>query len=79
MKHIGVREAKVQFSRLLDEVGRGESFTITRRGRPVALLMPFAKRPASSVTNAIEGPRAFRAGRRLGEVSFRELIADGRR
>lgn len=79
MKQVGVREAKLHFSRLLDEVSRGQSFRITRRGRPVAMLVPAVRRHALSVTNAIEGLRQFRAGRRLGDVSFPELVADGRR
>jgi prevent-host-death family protein len=79
MKKVGVREAKLHFSRLLDEVRRGQSFWITRRGRPVAMLVPVAGPHTLSVTNAIAGLRQFRAGRRLGEVSLRELISDGRR
>jgi len=79
MKQIGAREASVHFSRLLDAVARGESVTITRRGRPVAMLVSVAIRRQLQVLNAIEGFREFRAGRLLGNVSFHELIVDGRR
>src|SRR3990170_359066 len=44
MKQVGVYEAKTQLPRLLDEVERGESVTITRHGRPVARLVPLRGR-----------------------------------
>ena len=80
MKQLGAYEAKTHLSRLLDEVERGESYAITKHGRPVALLVPATRaRSAMTVQDAIEGLRRFRAGRRLGDVSLRELIDDGRR
>ena len=41
-------EANQRFSELLREVGAGESFTITSRGKPVAEITPpkSAKRPS---------------------------------
>lgn len=40
MKSIGAFEAKTHLPKLLDRVADGERLTITRRGRPVALLVP---------------------------------------
>ena len=40
MRNVGAYEAKTHLPRLLDRVSRGESLTITRRGRPVARLVP---------------------------------------
>ncbi len=40
MKTIGAFEAKTHLSDLLEKVGRGESFLITKRGKPVASLSP---------------------------------------
>jgi prevent-host-death family protein len=37
---IGAFEAKTRLSELLEEVRRGRTFVITRRGRPVAELRP---------------------------------------
>ena len=37
---IGAFEAKTRLSELLDKVGRGHVYRITRRGRPVAELRP---------------------------------------
>jgi prevent-host-death family protein len=80
MKELGAYEAKTHLSRLLDEVERGESFAITKHGRPVALLVPAtAGRTGMTVADAIDGLQRFRIGRSLGGVSPRELINDGRR
>ncbi len=40
MREIPLMTANQEFSRLIKEVERGESFLISRRGRPVAKLTP---------------------------------------
>lgn len=40
MASVGAFEAKTKLSELLDLVERGEEITITRRGTPVARLVP---------------------------------------
>lgn len=42
MERIGVRELRQHASRWLSRVSAGESFQITDRGRPVAVLSPVA-------------------------------------
>lgn len=42
MREIGAFEAKTHLSELLAAVAAGESITITRRGKPVARLVPVA-------------------------------------
>ena len=80
MKQLGAYEAKTHLSRLLDEVERGESYAITKHGRPVALLVPATPgRSEMTVAEAIDGIRRFRTGRRLSGISLRDLINDGRR
>lgn len=37
---LGVAEAKRRFSELIDRVGAGERFVVSRRGRPVLALVP---------------------------------------
>ena len=44
MGEIGLRQAKAQLSELIDRVGRGETVTLTRHGRPVARVVPVAER-----------------------------------
>lgn len=43
MERIGIRELRQHASVWLRRVQRGDSFTVTNRGRPVALLMPVAE------------------------------------
>jgi len=40
---VGVRDAKTQLSRLLQDVQRGGEWTITERGRPIARLVPISR------------------------------------
>jgi prevent-host-death family protein len=40
---IGAFEAKTRLSELLEQVSRGRTFRITKRGRPVAELRPIAR------------------------------------
>ena len=40
METIGAFEAKTHLSALLERVAQGESFTITRHGKPIAQLVP---------------------------------------
>ena len=41
-KQIGAFEAKTHLSELLERVDRGQTYIITKRGRPVAELRPVA-------------------------------------
>ncbi len=72
---VGAYEAKTHLPRLLEQVAGGASFVITRHGRPVARLVPVVAAPG--VQQVIDGLRALRTGRRLGE-ELRELIDAGR-
>jgi prevent-host-death family protein len=40
MIEVSIRELKSRLSEHLRRVGRGESITITRRGKPVGVIMP---------------------------------------
>jgi prevent-host-death family protein len=79
MRRIGAYEAKTHLPRLLDEVARGESITITKHGQPVAVLVPPGHGGAPAARDAISALRAFRARHRLEGVTIRELIDEGRR
>lgn len=66
MKQVGVRELRQQASRWLKRVAAGESFEVTDRGRPVALLVPVPGREGLDALVA--------AGRaRPGEGHLRDL------
>ncbi len=83
MKRVGTHEAKTHLSRLLDEVSKGETVIITRRGVPVAQLVPAPALPPDlekmSIDEAIAGLKEFRKGNRLDGLTIRELIEEGRR
>lgn len=78
MKQVGVYEAKTHLAKLLDEVEKGESVTITRHGRPVARLVPVAGSGKRSVAEVIADIRESRKGNRLDGLTTRELIEEGR-
>ena len=42
IEDIGAFEAKTRLSELLERVGRGQIYRITRRGKPIAELRPVA-------------------------------------
>lgn len=49
MREVGAFEAKTHLSELLAAVEAGETVTITRRGRPVARLVPVAPDRAAAL------------------------------
>lgn len=74
---VGAYEAKTNLSRLLERVERGERITLTRHGRPVAMLVPVEDKRAPE--DVIRDLREFRRGRRLGDIGVRTLVEEGRR
>ncbi len=79
MTRVGVYEAKTKLPKLLEQVGRGRRITITKHGVPVAMLVPADRGKARAVADAIQALVAFRKGRRLGRISLRAMIEEGRR
>ncbi len=78
MKKIGAYEAKTHLSNLLEKVEQGQSFTITKRGQPVAKLTPVDVRPGRSVQTTIQRLKQFGKESRLGQMSLQELKDEGR-
>jgi prevent-host-death family protein len=79
MKTVGTFEAKTRLSALLERVERGEEITITRHGKAVARLVPVAAVGRDRMHDTVERLKAFRRGRRLGDLSAKALIEEGRR
>jgi len=79
MRTVGAYEAKTHLPRLLDEVARGETITITKHGVPVAVLAPVPEARRRNVHEVIAALREFRRGITLGGLSIREMIEEGRR
>ena len=80
--HVSVFDAKNKLSALLDQVERGAEVTITRRGKPVAKLVPTA--PADRAHELVEKFRNLRAsiaarGERFTQEELRAFRDEGRR
>ena len=64
---------------LLDRVERGEEIVITRRGKPVAKLVPAEPSfDRTSARRAVAGLLEANRGVTLGGLKIKELISEGR-
>ena len=79
MTEIGAFEAKNKLSELLQRVEQGHEVVITRRGKPVAKLVP--------ITTVLDRARARKAaadilerskGASLGGLKIKDLVNEGR-
>jgi prevent-host-death family protein len=75
---IGAFEAKNRLSELLRAAEAGRSVVITRRGRPVARLVPVDDGHSLDLAAIREGFAQIRDGIE-GQVDVRELVREGRR
>ena len=78
MTTVGSFEAKTHLAQLLVRVSRGERITITKRGKPVAVLIPAEIEAVKSSAEIGREMLAYRerVKRKLGG-SFRELARSG--
>ena len=81
MKSVGIYEAKTHLPRLLNEVEKGRSILITKRGKIIAKLVPATDAEQRDVGQVIAEFRAYsqRQGRALGDLNVRDMIEEGRR
>lgn len=68
----GEYEAKTHLARLLDRVAGGETVTITRRGRPVARLVPVEDDAVSRSRQAAK--RILARRKQLNRAPLSELL-----
>lgn len=78
METVGAFEAKTHLSSLLERVEKGEAFTITRHGKPVAQLVPARRREPDRIRAAIQRMKAIADGQTLGS-DWREFRDAGRK
>ena len=79
MHEIGAFEAKNRLGSLLDRVERGEEIIITRRGKPVAKLVPPAGGfDREKARRAAAGLVEVSRGLSLGSVKIKDLVEEGR-
>jgi prevent-host-death family protein len=79
MRTVGTFEAKTHLSALLEQVARGEEITITRHGKAIARIVPVDAVSYDRLERTVARLKGFRRGRRLGELSTKALIEEGRR
>lgn len=77
-RDIGAYEAKTHLPALPERVARGERFTITKHGRPVARLVPIERTGPNRRREAIERLKRLREGQTL-DVPVHQLIGEGLR
>ncbi len=75
---IGSFDAKAKLSKLLREVQRGQRYTITLRGRPVADLVPSESVICRDANAAVEAMRNIRKVHGVSRETLTEWIAEGR-
>jgi prevent-host-death family protein len=88
MPEVGVRELKAKASQILDDVReRGARYVITRRGRPVGLLVPIERTappaagspPATEVWQELERLGAEIGRRWKSDETSQEIVSKLRR
>jgi len=79
MDSVGAFDAKTHLNKLLERVSQGETIQITRRGVPVAKLVPAEIAARQSPRQIAREIRALRRGVTLGGIKIRQLIDEGRR
>jgi prevent-host-death family protein len=83
MKSVGSYEAKTHLPRLLSLVEKGETITITKRGKPIAVLSPVQPVAEKDIFAVIAQFRAYskEQARTRGSLTAREIkemIEEGR-
>jgi len=77
---VGAYDAKTRFGELLSEVEEhGVSITITRRGVPIAQLVPVTGGSKRSPADLLREFLDFQAAHPFDGVTARQLIEEGRR
>ena len=78
MEHIGAFEAKTHWSSLLEKVRMGAEIIITKRGVPVARLVPEFHDDKNKMDMLISDLKALRSNAKLGKTNWKTLRDEGR-
>ena len=76
---VGAFEAKTHLSSLLKKVTHGEEILITKRGLPIAKLVPAENHAKSNAETAIYALLLLRKELTLGDESWKTLRDESRR
>lgn len=75
MEYIGAYEAKTHFSEIAKRAEAGESFVVTKHGRPVFDIVPHRTFDREQRRRAIEDIRRFRESLPPINTTIEEIIA----
>ena len=85
MKSVTALYAKIHFASVLDRVAAGEEIVITRRGKPVARIVPEVRTPDERMRQAVERILAMRTKmaarkgfRPISDAEIKSAISEGR-
>jgi prevent-host-death family protein len=80
-QQIGAFEAKTHFSQIIEKVENGADFIVTKRGKPVAKIIPFDDKPEMTFKEAVEAMKEMRKLYRgePGSDNIKDLINEGRK
>ena len=79
MIEVGTFEAKTHLSALLEKVSQGQEVLITKRGEPIARLVPAQRSDRPQVAATIDTLFEFRKGMKLDGLDWKALRDTGRR
>lgn len=79
MIEVGTFEAKTRLSALLEKVSQGQEVLITKRGEPIARLVPAQRSDRTQVAATIDTLLEFRKGMKLDGLDWKALRDAGRR
>ena len=83
METVGMSEARTHLSQVLERVEKGEEIVITRRGRPVARLVPVSVRPDAGAVAAVFARMRERARHHkvapFDGAEWKDYVEEGRR
>jgi prevent-host-death family protein len=73
MREIQASEVKAHLPRLLDDVERGETLIITRRGKPIARIVPEPDNRRAEVERALADIEKFR--KTMPRIPLEEILS----
>ena len=79
MEQIALHEAKIHLSELIAKVNQGSEYIITRRGIPVARLIPAEEPSREAAKEAIKAAKELRKNLSLGGLKIKDLMNEGRK
>ena len=78
MRTLTLAETKSHLSAVVDQVVAGEEIIITRRGRPVARIIPERERPALDTSALVDDMRDFVLSQPLQKRPATQLVREVR-